>query len=81
MFLLYFLLAYLINCCNCDAVHRAFAGFTSLASKSGVNAADSNDGALCDRVCAAGEKPRECRFKFEVELYNSLNKVRDLNNA
>ena len=30
----------------------------------------------CDRICVAGEKPRVCHYKFKVELYNTLNKVR-----
>ncbi len=33
----------------------------------------------CDRECAEGEEPRECRFEFDVELYNTLGKVRTMN--
>ena len=30
----------------------------------------------CDRECVAGDQPKECYYKFEVELYSTLNKVK-----
>ena len=32
----------------------------------------------CDRVCGANESPLVCKYTFDIELHNTLNKVRKL---
>jgi hypothetical protein len=32
----------------------------------------------CDRVCRANETPLVCKYTFDIELHNTLNKVRKL---
>ena len=32
----------------------------------------------CDRVCRANESPLVCKYTFDIELHNTLNKVRKL---